>query len=128
MSQNELKTAIKSAEERLENERAERLKQEVYEFLKQELESVDKIDADIRKLNEQKRVHEENIKNVKSGNLEAIEKRRQSLNQLPQFTFTTLTTGNAIGNWTATSGSNRWFNTYVAGTTITTTAGKTYIF
>lgn len=120
----DIKRAIKSAQERLEDEQNEKLKTDIYEYLKSELESIDSIDSRIRKLNEEKRVHEENIKNLKQGNLQAIEKRREALvggtiviNNWPSFT--TLTN---------TSSSGTFYYSNLAGTTITTTAGKTYIF
>lgn len=117
MSQNEQKTAIKLAEEMLEKERKEKLQREVYEYLKSELDSIDDIDQKLRDLSTQKKVHEENVKNIKQGNLEAIEKRRQSFGG---YTFTTT----IPTVWTGTP----FYNNFVAGVTITTGSGKTYIF
>lgn len=117
MSQNEQKTAIKLAEEMLEKERKEKLQREVYEYLKSELDSIDDIDQKLRDLSTQKKVHEENIKNIKQGNLEAIEKRRKAFGG---YMFTT--TIPAV--WTGTP----FYNTFVAGVTYTTGSGKTYIF
>lgn len=128
MSQNEQKTAIKLAEEMLEKERKEKLQREVYEYLKSELDSIDDIDQKLRDLSTQKKVHEENVKNIKQGNLEAIEKRRKSL------TYGGLTvSSSAIGTWTTVTLNNassgtQFYNNYVAGVTITTGSGKTYIF
>ena len=118
MSQNEQKTAIKLAEEMLEKERKEKLQREVYEYLKSELDSIDDIDKQLRDLSTKKKAHEENIKNIKQGNLEAIEKRRQ--------TFGGLTIRTPFLNTTVTS--PHFYNTYVAGVTYTTGSGKTYIF
>lgn len=121
MSQNEQKTAIKLAEEMLEKERKEKLQREVYEYLKSELDSIDDIDKQLRDLSTQKKVHEENVKNIKQGNLEAIEKRRQTFGGL---TWTTSTIGSS---WRTVS-PNTFYNNFVAGVTYTTGSGKTYIF
>lgn len=126
MSQNEQKTAIKLAEEMLEKERKEKLQREVYEYLKAELDSIDDIDKELRDLNTQKKVHEENIKNIKQGNLEAIEKRRQSFGGL------TISSSPITGTWGTYSlnggGGTQFYNNFVAGVTYTTGSGKTYIF
>lgn len=116
----DIKTAIKQAEKTLEQERSEQLQTEIYTFLKGELEEIDGIENRIRKLSEQKRIHEENVKNVKQGNLAAVEKRRESLNaSWPTWTYTTSGTGIVRPYFYAAT---------LAGTTITTTAGKTYVF
>jgi hypothetical protein len=120
MSQ-ETKTAIKSAEERLEQERSEQLQNELYEFLKSELNQIDDLDERIRKLQEDKRIHEENIKNVKQGNLDAIEKRRQAVNGT-WLTFSSASSTTTLNN------PLRFYNTYVAGACFTTAQGKTYFF
>lgn len=114
------KTAIKSAEERLEQERKEKLQNEVYEYLKGELDAIDTIDRKVRELETEKRAHEENVKNIKQGNLEAIEKRRQSF----QYVYSPPV---AFKYWT-TSSTNNFYNDFVAGATYTTGSGKTYIF
>lgn len=123
------KTAIQQAEKQLEQERAERLKNEVYNYLKGELEAIDEISSRITKLSEEKRAHEENVKNVKQGNLKAIEERRKS------FDWTTTTTtlewvpANGSGlMYLNSTGSSNFYAANVAGTTITTSNGKTYIF
>ena len=124
MSQ-EQKTAIKLAEEMLDKERKEKLQREVYEYLKQELDYIDEIEQKLNKLKTEKTAHEENIKNIKQGNLEAIEKRRQS------FPFTTTLTHTTTWPtiWTTYNGSGtNFYNGYVAGATITNRSGKTYIF
>ena len=72
------KTAIQQAEKKLEQERKDKLQEEVYDYLKGELESIDSLERQISKLKTEKVAHEENIKNIKQGNLDAIEKRRQS--------------------------------------------------
>jgi cell division protein FtsB len=125
---NEQKTAIQGAEKLLEQERKEALQKEVYNYLKAELEAVDNIDSQIRKLETEKRAHEENIKNIKQGNLEAIEKRRQSFDYLYGVGGTWFHTQPLNGSWTGTGSSQVWYTTNVAGTTITTSSGKTYIF
>jgi len=119
------KTAIQQAEKQLEQERKQKLQDEIYDYLKQELESIDSIEQRIAKLNTEKVAHQENIKNIKQGNLDAIEKRRISF----PYTFyspTPLTTG----TWTTTltGSSNAFYNTAVAGLSITTSSGKTTIF
>jgi restriction endonuclease S subunit len=122
-------TAIKSAEERLEQERKEKLQEEIYSYLKGELEAIDSLDQQISKLKTEKVAHEENIKNIKQGNLEAIEKRRQSF----PYTFTTTS---SVGDWiTLSPSSNGWYNSgtqfytsSVAGITVTTSNGRTTIF
>lgn len=127
MTTKDQKTAIQQAEKQLEQERAEKLKNEIYSYLKGELEAIDSIDGKIRKLSEEKRAHEENVKNLKQGNLKAIEERRKNYNW-------TITRGDNYfllgGGFTTTCGgsSSQFYSTNVAGTTITTTAGKTYIF
>ena len=124
MSQNEQKTAIKLAEEMLEKERKEKLQREVYNYLKAELDSIDDIDKQLHELNTKKKVHEENVKNIKQGNLEAIEKRRQS--------FGGLTVAATLPSWLIynTNGGSgpQFYNSFVAGVTYTTASGKTYIF
>lgn len=118
MPQDKIKTAIQEAEKKLEQERGERIKHEVYAFLKQELEDIDQIDSQIKKLHESKRIHEENIKNVKAGNIEAIEKRREAVNGTWQpFTYT-FTYSNPV----------QFYNTVIAGYTVTVPSGKTIIF
>ena len=120
---NEQKKAIESAEKRFKEEQAERFKEDIYEFLKQEYNSIESLSEKIKKLQEDKHIHEENIKNIKSGNLGAIEKRRK------------LTDGFAL-TWTypptypftGSGWSGDFFNTYVSGTIITTSSGKRYIF
>jgi len=127
MSQNEQKTAIKLAEEMLEKERKEKLQREVYEYLKSELDSIDDIDKRLRDLSTQKKVHEENVKNIKQGNLEAIEKRRQSFGGLT-LTATTTNLPWATYTFPAAASGTQFYNNFVAGVTITTGSGKTYIF
>lgn len=122
MTQQE-KTAIKSAEERLEIERKEKLQQEVYDYLKGELEAIDSIEQKLSKLKTEKIAHEENIKNIKQGNLEAIEKRRQSF----PFVYIPMTTSSGWIGTTYNTGSN-FYNSSVAGITVTTSSGKTTIF
>lgn len=122
MSQDQ-KTAIKLAEEMLDKERKEKLQREVYDYLKQELDCIDDIEQKLNKLKTEKTAHEENIKNIKQGNLEAIEKRRQS------FPFTTTFTTTWPSVWTTYNGTGtNFYNGYVAGITITNSSGKTYIF
>ena len=119
MTQQE-KTAIKSAEERLEQERKEKLQQEVYDYLKGELEAIDSIEQKLSKLKTEKIAHEENIKNIKQGNLEAIEKRRNSFD----YTYTTTT----LPQWPTYSTGTAFYTSSVAGITVTTSSGKTTIF
>jgi hypothetical protein len=119
---NENKTAIQQAEKQLENERAEKLKNEIYTYLKQELELIDNIDNRIRKLSEEKRAHEENIKNIKQGNLKAIEERRK------QYVSTGDNWITITGGYGTSSYDPGFYFTNIAGTTITTTYGKTYFF
>lgn len=119
----ETKTAIQQAEKTLEQERKEQLQKEIYDYLKQELEAIDEIDQRISKLRTEKIAHEENIKNIKQGNLEAIEKRRQSFHYL---------IGNAtaiptIWNIASSGAGLQFYNHFVAGATINAN-GKTYIF
>ena len=124
---NETKTAIHLAEKMLEKERSEKLKNEVYLYLKGELEAVDSIDGKIRKLQEEKRAHEENIKNIKQGNLSAIEQRRQAFDWtvVPyRPDWPVLTSGYMISTATGSG----FYSMTVAGTTIQTAAGNTYIF
>lgn len=125
MSQNEQKTAIKLAEEMLEKERKEKLQREVYEYLKSELDSIDDIDQRLRDLSTQKKVHEENVKNIKQGNLEAIVKRR---NSLPGWSTSTMFQPLATYTLQTSSNGTQFYNNFVAGVTITTGSGKTYIF
>lgn len=124
MTQTE-KTAIKSAEERLEQERKEKLQQEIYDYLKHELDSIDEIDERLSKLKAEKIAHEENIKNIKQGNLEAIEKRRQSF----PYTFTTTTTiPNIIGTNAAYYGGTMYLSNAISGMTIKSSGGRITIF
>lgn len=120
------KTAIKSAEERLEQERKEKLQQEVYDYLKGELEAIDSIEQKLSKLKTEKIAHEENIKNIKQGNLEAIEKRRTSFD----YTYMPLVISSPSGVWGGTSYTtgSAFYNSSVAGITVTTSSGKTTIF
>lgn len=118
------KTAIKSAEERLEQERKEKLQQEIYDYLKHELDSIDQIDERLSKLKAEKIAHEENIKNIKQGNLEAIEKRRQT------FPYT-LTVARPFDTnlWHTTSGgTGNFYTSAVAGMTIVSSNGRATIF
>lgn len=115
-------TAIKSAEERLEKERKEKLQEEIYDYLKGELEAIDSIEQKLSKLKTEKIAHEENIKNIKQGNLEAIEKRRQS------FTYTYMPAAITADGWATYSTSTAFYNNNVAGITVTTSNGKTTIF
>lgn len=117
------KTAIKSAEERLEQERKEKLQQEIYDYLKHELDSIDQIDERLSKLKAEKIAHEENIKNIKQGNLEAIEKRRLSF----PYTFTTTI---PLNGWTngGASWSGTVYTSNLAGMTVTSSSGKLTIF
>lgn len=130
----EIKTAIKSAEKRLEEEHQARLTNEIHEYLKSELTSIENLENQIRTLETQKRVHEENIKNIKSGNIKAIEERRKfllSTNAFGDLTVTsrTLTTAtNGGGGWTTYTSSANFYNNYVAGFTYETPNGKVYIF
>lgn len=116
------KTAIQQAEQKLEQERKDKLQEEIYVYLKGELESIDSIEQQISKLKTEKVAHEENIKNIKQGNLEAIEKRRQSF----RYTYIPMTIANkSFATYTT---SNAFYNNAVAGLTITTSSGKTTIF
>lgn len=117
---NETKEAIQQAQKTLETDRKEQLQREVYGYLKQELDAIDAIDNKVRQLSTEKRAHEENIKNVKQGNLEAIEKRRLAFNWPA-----TLSGTNGTVSHPSASG---FYYTYVAGTTVTSSSGKTYIF
>src|SRR5690349_14391400 len=113
---NETKSAIKSAVERLEKEQAEQLQKEIYEYLQSQLELVEKHKERKAFHEGQIRVYEENIKNVKAGNLEAIEKRRKALNVSSSAPF----------SWTFTSSNpNRFFNDFIAGFTYTASNGRT---
>lgn len=119
------KTAIQQAEKQLEQERKQKLQDEIYDYLKQELESIDSIDRQISKLKTEKVAHEENIKNIKQGNLGAIEKRRQSFTYTyPTFALPSFTTS----GWTGYTTGTAFYNNAVAGLTITTSSGKTTIF
>jgi len=125
---NTQKTAIQQAEKQLEQDRAEKLRNEVYNYLKGELEAIDSIDQRIRKLSEEKRAHEENIKNIKQGNLKAIEDRRNSYTWevvIPN-TWNNNFPINYCNGSAGTSGT--FYATAVAGTTVTTSTGKTYFF
>lgn len=116
------KTAIQQAEKQLEQERNEKLQEEIYDYLKGELEAIDSIEQKISKLKTEKVAHEENIKNIKQGNLEAIEKRRQSfVYTYPAIRPPCFTTG----GWT---NGTAFYTNNVAGITITTSSGKTTIF
>lgn len=114
------KTAIQQAEKKLEQERKEKLQQEVYDYLKGELEAIDSLDQQISKLKTEKVAHEENIKNIKQGNLEAIEKRRQN------FHFS-ISPPLSTTEWRYYPAQN-FYTTAVAGLTIKTSSGKTTIF
>lgn len=119
---NETKTAIQQAEKQLDQERKAQLQREVYEYLKQELDSIDSIDNQVRELTTQKKAHEENIKNIKQGNLGAIEKRRLAFPSTATLTFS-----QQFPRIWNTTGPN-FYNTFVAGISYTTVSGKTYIF
>jgi len=118
----DIQTAIKAAEKDLKEQRAEALKKLILEFLKQEYNSIEDIEEKIKKLQENKRIHEENIKNVKSGNLDAIEKRRRAINANWDITFT-----HSILPYINYS-NDRFFNDFVAGNTFNTTNGKLIVF
>jgi len=120
---NEQKTAIQQAEKQLEQERKAKLQREVYDYLRQELDRIDDISQKIKKLETDKRAHEENIKNVKQGNLEAIGKRRQAMGWAITSANPFLD-ANTINPWNGHS----FYNSNVAGFTYTTSSGKTYIF
>lgn len=117
------KTAIQQAEKKLEQERKDKLQEEIYDYLKQELEAIDYIEQKLSKLKTEKIAHEENIKNIKQGNLEAIEKRRQSF----VYTYSPSSIlGTVMPNgWT---NGTMFYNNNIAGITITTSSGKTTIF
>lgn len=119
------KTAIQQADKKLEQERKDKLQEEIYDYLKGELEAIDNLDRQISKLKTEKVAHEENIKNIKQGNLEAIEKRRQTFN----YTYMPLavTTSSGWSGTTYTTGTQFYTNN-VAGITVTTSSGKTTIF
>lgn len=116
------KTAIQQAEKQLEQDRKEKLQREVYDYLKGELDAIDEIEQRVRKLETEKRAHEENIKNIKQGNLEAIEKRRI------QFPYTYFVPPSLTKTTFITSSGTSFYNNAVAGVTYTTGSGKTYIF
>lgn len=124
---NEQKTAIQGAEKRLEQERREKLQNEIYQFLKSELDEVDRIDGNIKELSGEKRIHEENIKNVKQGNLKAIEDRRRSLVNEGYFLNPTLSLPKWNITYSSSSGTN-FYSSYVAGMSVRTTNGKLYVF
>jgi len=112
----EIQRAIKSAQERLESETNERLTNQIHDYLREELDAIESLKQNKEELETKIRLHEENIKNVKTGNLEAIKRRQLSLNQ-PAIT------------WTVSSSGWPFFNNYVAGFTYTSPlTGKTYIF
>lgn len=114
----DVKQAIDAAKEDIETEKRTALKNQVYTYLKSELESVDSIDAQIRKLNESKRAHEENIKNIKDGNLQAIQERAVYQN-MPQIFLTNSSLAIPTGF--------TFFRNFVAGTVITVN-GKSFYF
>lgn len=117
------KTAIQGAEQLLEKERKEKLQNEIYDYLKCELEAIDEIEQKISKWKTEKIAHEENIKNIKQGNLEAIEKRRIS------FPFVITTNGTfPPSSYINAGGANGVYFNQLAGMVVTTTAGTTRIF
>lgn len=120
------KTAIQQAEKKLEQERKDKLQEEIYYYLKGELEAIDSIEQQMSKLKTEKVAHEENIKNIKQGNLEAIEKRRQTFS----YTYVPAVITSGTGAWaTYTSGgTTAFYNSNIAGITVTTASGKTTIF
>lgn len=115
------KTAIQQADKKLEQERKDKLQEEIYDYLKGELEAIDNLDRQISKLKTEKVAHEENIKNIKQGNLEAIEKRRQT------FTYTYMPSAFSPP-WTTYLTGTQFYTNNVAGITVTTSSGKTTIF
>lgn len=117
MSQ-DTKEAIQQAQKTLDKERKEQLQREVYEYLKSQLELIESHKERKAFHEGQIRVYEENIKNVKTGNLEAIEKRRKALNQPILWNFTSTSTG---------FNPHQFFNNFVAGTVIDIN-GKQIIF
>lgn len=114
----EIKKAIQSAEKRLDNEVNEKLTNEIHDYLREELNSIESLKKQKQETENKIRIHEENIKNVKTGNLEAIERRRQALNAPRIWTFTT------------NAGSGTYFyNRHVAGFTYESPlTGITYTF
>lgn len=123
----QIKTAIQAAEMDLEKNRKEALKKQIYDYLKSELDAIESIEQQQRKLNEQKKAHEENIKNIKQGNLKAIEERNKSFGwnftSYPQFSYST----SSNLNYTTFAGS-AFYSNYVAGQTIPTGSGRLVIF
>ncbi len=120
----EIKRAIKSAQERLDQETNERLTNEIHEYLREELDSIERLKKQKEEIDTKIRVHEENVKNVKTGNLEAIEKRRQAT--------VSLNLGGNLITWSTTfqpPTGYRFYDNYVAGFTYTSPlTGRTYIF
>lgn len=125
----QIKTAIKAAEKSLEEDRQTKLRNEVYQYLKYEHEAIDLIEQKVQKLSEERRAHEENIKNIKQGNLKAIEERRKAYDWIvytPQLGISsTLAYATSV---TSGANSTAFYSNAVAGATVTTTAGNTYIY
>lgn len=118
----EIKTAIKAAEQSLEDERQTKLQQEIKSYLKSELDEIDRIDQQISKLKTDKLAHEENIKNLKAGNLKAIEDRRLALGWPTPYDLIHTWQGMASNSW-------NFYNQNIAGFTYQSPfTGKTYIF
>lgn len=124
------KTAIQSAEQDLEKDKQEALKKQIYDYLKGELDAVEGIESQMRKLNEQKKAHEENIKNLKQGNLKAIEERNKSFGWTVQgqLSVTPFIGYSQIAAQASSQSSYAFYTNNVAGTTITTSNGKLFVF
>lgn len=118
-SKDAVKTAIKSATNELEQERTQKLKSEIKDFLVAEFAAIDSLEAQIRSLSDEKRIHEENIKNVRSGNLEAVERRRETLRQSNAFTEVTLNTSSTFPYW-------KWESDITGGFTYISPSGRIF--
>lgn len=125
----QIKTAIKAAEKSLEEDRQAKLRNDVYQYLKQEHEAIDSIEQKVQKLSEERRAHEENIKNIKQGNLKAIEERRKTYDWVVYTPRLGLANTTSIGTYAnSVTNATAFYSNVVAGATVTTTAGNTYIY
>lgn len=117
------KTAIQSAEQDLEKDKQDALKKQIYDYLKGEIDAVEGIESQMRKLNEQKKAHEENIKNIKQGNLKAIEERNKSFgwNLTVSNTWPFNTTQFLPQGYT-------FYSQNVAGLSVKSTSGRLTVF
>jgi len=117
------KTAISSAERELKEEQTQELKNQVKNALKNQYEKLEYNDQKRKRVEEERHVIEENIKNIKSGNLEAILERAKVVPQPDIEKIIKIIIDIQNNNWYRPPQQyypNWWYNNTISGITFTT--------